>query len=83
MPNHGTSHATSWKSAFLALLAPKPSPRAHTDAATDVAAQSDDDREPFHLDDLSLATRLRRERGLVQYRTPPHAHLVFPTLTGQ
>ncbi len=39
---------------------------------------ADDEREPFHLDDTELANRLVRERGLIHYVTPPHAHLLFP-----
>lgn len=38
----------------------------------------DDELEPFHLDDLELANRLMRDRSLIHYSTPPHAHLLFP-----
>ena len=40
----------------------------------------DSDREPFHLDDPELASRLVRDRGLIHYSTPPHARLLFPDL---
>jgi hypothetical protein len=39
---------------------------------------SDDDREAFHLDDTEIALRLVNARGLQEYTTPPHAHLLFP-----
>ncbi|MEO7456759.1 MAG: hypothetical protein ABIY52_10890 [Gemmatimonadaceae bacterium] len=77
------SRPSSWKAALVALLTPKRSDTPAVEPSTEAPGQVEDDREPFHLDDLSLAKRLRRDRGLVQYRTPPHARLVFPTLTGQ
>ena len=40
----------------------------------------DSEREPFHLDDTELASRLVRDRGLIHYCTPPHARLLFPDM---
>ena len=74
---------STWKSALLALLTPSSIPVQQPEGAEAPATtQTDDEREAFHLDDLTLASRVRRDRGLVHYRTPPHARLVFPTLTG-
>jgi hypothetical protein len=80
---HASALAVGWRSALLALL-----PRRQGDvgqipvSGTDITkqcAEADDDREPFHLDDTELALRLV-SRGLQEYRTPPHAHLMFPQL---
>ena len=72
-----------WTSALLALVeAARPTPVETPIVAEEIARnsldQADDEREPFHLDDTELATRLVRDRGLVHYRTPPHTHLIFP-----
>ncbi len=81
---HASALAVSWKSALLALFTQR------QDVATQTAvsstdgprqfAESDDDREPFHLDDTEIALRLVKSRGLQEYRTPPHAYLMFPSL---
>ena len=79
----------TWKAALLALVTPRAlssslaARQAEREAAGAEAPEPDEEREAFHLDDPEVARRLRRDRGLVQYRTPPHARLVFPTLTGQ
>ena len=77
------NHPKSWKEALLALIQPFRVPdRAGAARARLLAElQLDDDREAFHLDDTGVADRVRRDNGLAHYRTPPHARLVFPTLT--
>ena len=80
---HASALAHGWKSALLALVETGNRPASeHPDEGEAVPAGSDggdDEREPFHLDDTELATRLVRDRGLVHYRTPPHAHLIVPS----
>jgi hypothetical protein len=80
---HASALAVGWRSALLALL-----PQRRNDLreplvsllmdAPRPSVDSDDDREPFHLDDMELALRLVNSRGLQEYPTPPHAHLLFP-----
>jgi len=78
---HASALAVGWKSALLALL-----PQRRIDAGdttvpdTDLrqSADVDDEREPFHLDDTEIALRLVKSRGLQDYKTPPHAQLMFP-----
>ncbi len=83
------SQPRTWKAALMALVTPRDvssslaARQAEREAASKDASEPDDEREPFHLDDTETPKRFLRERGLVQYRTPPHARLVFPTLTGQ
>jgi hypothetical protein len=83
---HASALAIGWRSALSALVeAHKHADRleshfADGDAPVNAPEPSDDEREPFHLDDTELAQRLVRDRGLVRYRTPPHTHLVFPFL---
>jgi hypothetical protein len=43
-----------------------------------LSVDSDDEREPFHLDDTEIALRFVNSRGLQEYTTPPHAHLLLP-----
>ena len=81
---HASARAVGWTSALLALVDSHATPRrepqsAEPDLPTEVADQNDDEREPFHLDDTELATRLVRDRGLLHYSTPPHTHLIFPS----
>ncbi|MEO5815229.1 MAG: hypothetical protein ABIT20_08120 [Gemmatimonadaceae bacterium] len=81
---HASALAVGWKSAFLALF----SPRRNDDGQTAVSSielsrpftDCDDEREPFHLDDTEIALRLVTSRGLQEYKTPPHVHLMFPQL---
>ena len=84
---HASALAVGWKSALLSLLPQRRNAAAQTAASsTDVPRQcpeSDDDREPFHLDDTEITLRLVKSRGLQEYRTPPHAHLMFPQLPGR
>ncbi|MDB4893062.1 MAG: hypothetical protein JWL61_4917 [Gemmatimonadetes bacterium] len=79
---HASALAVGWKSALLALLPQRRNGVALTaDSSTDLprlCAETDDDREPFHLDDTEIALRLVKSRGLQEYKTPPHAHLMFP-----
>jgi hypothetical protein len=82
---HASALAIGWRSALFALVeahkAPcLENPMAECESLMDGIDQGDDEREPFHLDDTELATRLVRDRGLSHYRTPPHSHLVFPFL---
>ena len=82
---HASALAFGWRSALLALVASHNAPRfqkpiGDVEAFMESSDQPDDDREPFHLDDTELAWRLGKDRGLVCFSTPPHAHLVFPTL---
>ena len=80
--------AIGWKSALRGLLASRDaSGLANTlfdrNSTNDGADGNDDEREPFHLDDTEIAHRLGKDRGLFLYITPPHAHLVFPSLTAR
>ncbi len=81
---HASALAVGWKSALLAMFPQRRTAVAQTvDSSTDVPRQcpeTDDDREPFHLDDTEIALRLVKSRGLQEYRTPPHAYLMFPQL---
>ena len=85
---HSAALAIGWKSALRGLLAPRDGSR-QTNAlldqipATDGTDGNDDEREPFHLDDTEIALRLVKDRGLTLYTTPPHAHLLFPTLSAR
>ncbi len=81
---HASALAVGWRSALLALADSRRSdPRLAHDAGdgdlrTDAPEQADDEREPFHLDDAELASRLVRDRGPVRHSTPPHTHPRFP-----
>jgi hypothetical protein len=81
---HASALAVGWRSALLALFSQRRSNVGQAvDSNTDIPkqwAESDDEREPFHLDDTEIALRLVKSRGLGEYRTPPHAHLMFPQL---
>ncbi len=82
---HNTNLHHGWRSALHSLaenFSRSPSgdePRADDSTLDD----GDDEREPFHLDDTELANRLVRDRGLIHYSTPPHAHLLFPLAVQQ
>ena len=85
---HSAALAIGWKSALRGLLAPRDrSSQANTlfdrNPANDGTDGNDDEREPFHLDDTEIALRLVKDRGLTLYTTPPHAHIVFPTLSAR
>ena len=85
---HSAALAIGWKSALRGLLAPRATrSQANTlfdrTPAGDAGDGKDDEREPFHLDDTEIAQRLVKDRGLTLYITPPHAHLVFPTLSAR
>jgi hypothetical protein len=79
---HASALAIGWKSALVALLPQRQNAVVQTtDSSTDLTRlcpETDDDREPFHLDDTEIALRLVKSRGLQEYKTPPHAHLMFP-----
>ena len=79
---HASALAVGWKSALLALLPQRRNGVAQVaDSSTEPfrqCADVDDEREPFHLDDTEIALRLVKSRGLQEYTTPPHAHLLFP-----
>ena len=82
---HASALALGWTSALLALVESHNAPRVQkpigdVEAFMDSSDQPDDEREPFHLDDTELAWRLGKDRGVVSFSTPPHAHHVFPTL---
>ncbi len=75
---HATALAISWRDALLSLVEghrnlPSDSPDP-ADTPPDENESTDDEREPFHLDDTELANRLVRDRGLVHYQTPPNTH---------
>jgi hypothetical protein len=80
-----SAHEFGWKTVLIALAARRWSERQAAletmpVAAEPVALQSvDDDKEPFHLDDTEMTSRLSG-RVAVSYTTPPHAHLIFPML---
>ncbi|MEO8336896.1 MAG: hypothetical protein ABI664_18070 [bacterium] len=81
---HASALAVGWKSSFLALFTQRQGNASQT-AVTSIdlsrqCVESDDEREPFHLDDPEIALRLVKSRGLQEYKTPPHAHLMFPQL---
>ena len=85
---HASARSIGWTSALLALVHFHAPARlalgsGEADLASDAADLNDDEREPFHLDDTELATRLVRDRGLIHYRTPPHTHLMFPSPSAQ
>lgn len=80
---YASALAVGWKSAFLGLFHRRhATPHATSTFGMDSPTQySDgDEREAFHLDDTEIALRLVKSRGLQEYRTPPHAHLLFPAL---
>ena len=82
---HASALACGWRSALRALIEAHNAPCLKNplhdgEALTDGSDRGDDEREPFHLDDTELASRLVRDRGLVHYSTPPHTHMVFPSL---
>jgi hypothetical protein len=79
---HASALAVSWKTAFYALFQREGVADVSMTSGKDIPrfADSDEDREPFHLDDTEIATRLVETRGLNDYKTPPHAHLLFPSL---
>ena len=80
---HASALAVGWRSALRALAdSHRTYPRLAHDARdgelrTDTAEQPDDEREPFHLDDEELASRLVRDCGPVRHSTPPHTHRRF------
>ena len=81
---HASALAVRWKSAFYALFQREGVADANVTPAVDSprnASDSDEEREPFHLDDTEIALRLVQTRGLQEYKTPPHAHLMFPSLS--
>jgi hypothetical protein len=84
---HASALAIGWRSALLALFPQRRSDTGQTAvSSSDLPkqhAESDDEREAFHLDDTEIALRLVKSRGLQEYRTPPHAHLMFPSLPAQ
>ena len=85
---HASALAHGWKSALLALVETRTRSSSenlldHYESRPPSSDGGDDEREPFHLDDTELVTRLVRDRGLLLYTTPPHAHLVFPTLSAR
>jgi len=80
---YASALAVSWKSAFLGLFQQSDAQAsATTNLGMDIPKQpeSDEEREAFHLDDTEIALRLVKSRGLQEYKTPPHAHLLFPSL---
>jgi hypothetical protein len=81
---HASALAVSWKSAFYALFQREGVADTNVTLGLDIprsASDSDEEREPFHLDDTEIALRLVNTRGLHEYKTPPHAHLLFPSLS--
>ncbi len=76
---HPSDLHTGWRTALrslaLRVTAKQPDDRPAPEAIPDDG--DDAEREPFHLDDTELASRLIRDRGLIHYGTPPHAHLLF------
>ena len=79
---YASALAVGWKAAFLGLFQQRQTtPDATTFGMDGLKEYSDsDEREAFHLDDTEIALRLVKSRGLQEYRTPPHAHLLFPSL---
>ena len=81
---HASALAVGWRSALLALAAShRAAPRLAHDAfdggpRPDAPEEADDEREPFHLDDEEIASRLVRDQGPVCHSTPPRAHRRFP-----
>ena len=79
---HASALAVGWRSALLALLPQRRNglrqPLVPPLDASRPSIEPDDDREPFHLDDTEIALRLAMSRGLQEYLTPPHAHVLFP-----
>ena len=82
---HPSDLQTGWRSALRSLARNVSTQRASDGTRnTDLPDDGDDaEREPFHLDDTELANRLVRDRGLIHYSTPPHAHLLFPFMVQQ
>jgi hypothetical protein len=84
---HASALAVGWRSALLALFTQRRSDVGQAAISrSDIIKQSpdsDDEREAFYLDDTEIALRLVKSRGLQEYKTPPHAHLMFPSLPGQ
>lgn len=82
---HSTDLHYGWRSALHSLaetFSRTPSgDEPHADDST--LDDGDDELEPFHLDDTELANRLIRDRNLINYSTPPHAHLIFPRAVPQ
>ena len=82
---HPSDLHTAWRAALRSLsqsvMAAEPEERAEPAPPSDDTG--DAEREPFHLDDTELASRLVRDRGLIHYGTPPHARLVFPSMVQQ
>jgi hypothetical protein len=80
---HASALAVSWKAAFYALFQRNAVADASVTSGMDIprlVVDRDDEREAFHLDDMEIAPRLVNTRGLHEYKTPPHAHLLFPSL---
>ncbi|MEP6729301.1 MAG: hypothetical protein ABJE10_01620 [bacterium] len=80
---HASALAVGWKSALLALFHSRDlSTAANVDAENDIpklCLEGDDEIEAFHLDDTEIAVRLVKVPGFHDYRTPPHANLLFPS----
>jgi hypothetical protein len=80
---YASAFAVSWKSAFLGLFQqPDASAHADTSLSIDIPKENsdcDEEREAFHLDDTEIALRLVKSRGLHEYKTPPHAYVLFPS----
>lgn len=81
---YASALAVGWRSALLGLFQQRAdATRADSPSAMDIPRQcpdSDEEREAFHLDDTEIALRLVKSRGLQEYKTPPHAFLMFPSL---
>ena len=79
---HASALAVSWRTAFYALFQREGVANANVTSGMDIPrfADGEEEREPFQLDDTEVASRLVETRGLDDYKTPPHAHLLFPSL---
>jgi hypothetical protein len=81
---YASALAVGWRTAFLGLFQQRAEAAdASSSRSMDVPKQpsdSDEEREAFHLDDTEIALRLVKSRGLQEYKTPPHAFLMFPSL---
>lgn len=81
---HASALAIGWRSALFALAqahteAHRAGARAGESRVSPGADDGDDEREPFHLDDTELVLRLARDRGLINYRTPPYSIPAIPS----
>ena len=79
---HASALAVGWRSALLALLPQRRSglrqPPVPFMEVPRPSVDSDDDREPFHLDDTEIALRFVHARGFQEYTTSPHAPPLSP-----